>query len=166
LGLTSSGLHTNGYSLARKLFFDIAKFDVDSKLPELKQTLGKELLAPHINYTKPILNLLKNGVKINGMAHITGGGLIENVPRILPSNCSVLIDRTSWQRPSIFNLMQKIGNLDNFQLHQTFNMGIGFVLVANKKYVNDIQMHLSQYNNFKTHIIGKVLLGDRKVEFE
>jgi len=155
LGLHSSGLHTNGYSLARKLFFSANEYNVDTNLPEYNKTLGEVLLEPHINYTPIILAALKNNILINGMAHITGGGLTENIPRILPKNCSVAIDRSSWDIPPIFNLMQQLSKLDENELYRTFNMGIGYVVILPETEVTKFN-NLAQEMNFAISTIGEI----------
>jgi len=129
LGLPSSGLQTNGYSLARKLFFEIGGFAVDSYIDELGETVGEALLKPHASFLKPIETLLDSG-KIKGLAHITGGGLLENIPRILPANVSVEIKRGTWNELPIFGLMQKLGNVETSEMFRAFNMGVGMVLVC------------------------------------
>ncbi len=130
LGLPSSGLHTNGYSLARKLFFEVGGYTVDSVPPELGTSVGEVLLEPHINYTNHISTLLENNIAIKGVAHITGGGLLENIPRILPEGCAVELYRGSWPVPPVFSLMQQLGNLREKELFRTFNMGIGMVIIV------------------------------------
>lgn len=130
LGLPSSGLHTNGYSLARKLFFEIGGYTVSSHLPELGSSVGETLLIPHRNYTGRILSLLESGVELKGLAHITGGGLLDNVPRILPPDCAAEIRLDSWPVPPVFRVMQSLGSLTRKEQYRTFNMGIGMVLVA------------------------------------
>ncbi|KPJ67700.1 MAG: phosphoribosylaminoimidazole synthetase [Coxiella sp. DG_40] len=163
LGFMSSGLHTNGYSLARKLFFDVAKLTVASKLPELEKPLGEILLTAHLNYTKPVLNILDNNIPIKGMAHITGGGLLENVPRILPNNCAVKVNKNSWQIPAIFKVIQTIGKLNEPEIYRTFNMGIGFVLIVAQENVNAIMQKVKTYSDFKLLEIGEVISGHREV---
>lgn len=155
LAFASSGLHTNGYSLARKLFFEHANYTVESYLPEYQRTLGEVLLAPHINYTMPVHTLLEQGVKIKGMAHITGGGLLENIPRILPNNCSVEIQQNTWPEQPVFALMQSIGKLNTHEMHRTFNMGVGFVLIVAP---DDVQKIQGAYQ------IGRVISGQQTVE--
>lgn len=156
LGFKSSGLHTNGYSLARKLFFDIAKHKIDIYLPELKQTIGEALLMPHINYAKPVFELLDANVEIKGMAHITGGGLLENIPRVLPANCAVEINKEAFEVPAIFKLMQQIGNITESEMYRTFNMGIGFVLIVAAKDRDLITNELLE--------IGQVVKGEPSVQ--
>ncbi|MCU0238908.1 MAG: phosphoribosylformylglycinamidine cyclo-ligase, partial [Pyrinomonadaceae bacterium] len=124
LGLPANGLHTNGYSLARKLLFEVGKYKVDDKINGEK--ISETLLTPHKSYLKDFDTLLDSG-KIKGLAHITGGGLLENIPRILPENVSVNIKRGTWNEPQLFGLMQRLGNVENKEMFRTFNMGIGMV---------------------------------------
>ena len=128
LGLASNGLHTNGYSLARKILFEKMHLKPSSPLPGSTITLGEELLRVHKNY-QPLLARVPAGV-IKGLAHITGGGLIDNLPRILPSNCDAVIEARSWRVPSIFQILQKNGNVDAQEMYQVFNMGIGMVAIV------------------------------------
>src|SRR5213592_3100908 len=128
LGLVSNGLHTNGYSLARKILFEKMHLKPSSPLPGSTITLGEELLRVHKNY-QPLLARVPAGV-IKGLAHITGGGLIDNLPRILPSNCDAVIEAKSWRVPSIFQILQKNGNVDAQEMYQVFNMGIGMVAIV------------------------------------
>ena len=107
----SSGLHTNGYSLARKLFFDVGGYDVHSKLPELTASVGETLLATHINYTRPVLKMLADNIPIKGMAHITGGGVLENIPRVLPEGCSVEIQKNACPVLPVFNILGQTGSV-------------------------------------------------------
>ncbi len=128
VGLPSNGLHTNGYSLARKVFFDTMKLDLDARLPGLGRTLGEELLKVHKNY-QPLLASLPEGL-VKGLAHITGGGLIDNLPRVLPEGCDAIIERKSWRVPAIFRLIQENGGVDADEMYQVFNMGIGMTLIV------------------------------------
>ena len=128
LGLASNGLHTNGYSLARKVLFDKMRLKPRSPLPGSTITVGEELLRVHKNY-QPLLAKAPVGV-IKGLAHITGGGLIDNLPRILPSNCDALIETKRWRVPSIFQILEKNGNVDTREMYQVFNMGIGMVAIV------------------------------------
>jgi len=161
IGFPSSGLHTNGYSLARKIFFDVERIKVDSQIPELGQTLGEALLAPHINYCKPIFAALESGITIKGMAHITGGGLLENIPRVLPENCSVKIVKNSWQPNPIFTMMQEIGELDEQEMFRTFNMGIGFAVIVDETNAEKLLEITADFSPIK---IGSVITGNKKVE--
>jgi phosphoribosylformylglycinamidine cyclo-ligase len=131
LGLASNGLHTNGYSLARKILFEKMRLTVNSRLPGSKIAVGEELLRVHKNY-QPLLKKIPSGM-IKGLAHITGGGLIENVPRILPSNCDAIIQTKSWQVPRIFQILQQNGNVDAEEMYQVFNMGIGMVVIVTER---------------------------------
>ncbi len=129
LGLPSTGLHTNGYSLARKLFFDVAKLSVDSEVPELGGRLGKALLQPHRSYLRPLTRLQEAGI-LKGAAHITGGGLPGNLPRILPKGLEAHIEVGSWPELPIFQLLHRIGNLPEDEMWSAFNRGIGMTLVV------------------------------------
>ena len=132
LGMASNGLHTNGYSLARKILFEKMRLKPNSPLPGSTITVGEELLRVHKNY-QPLLAKVPIGV-IKGLAHITGGGLIDNLPRILPSNCDAVIEAKSWRVPSIFQIMQKNGNVGAREMYQVFNMGIGMVAVVAERH--------------------------------
>jgi phosphoribosylformylglycinamidine cyclo-ligase len=158
LALPSNGLHTNGYSLARKLLFEIGNYDVDTKLDELDGTLKNVLLKPHRSYLKPLEGLLSTG-KIKGLAHITGGGLLENIPRILPDNVSVEIKRGTWEELPIFGIMQKLGNVEDSEMFRAFNMGVGMVIVCkynDKKFIeNSLGKECAE--------IGRVVDGTKEV---
>ncbi len=129
LALPSVGLHTNGYSLARKLFFEVAGYDANTCLDELGTTVGEALLQEHVSYLKPLDGLLDSGM-IKGLVHITGGGLTDNIPRILPPGAAVEIDKDSWPVLPIYKLMQQIGNVAEAEMYRTFNMGVGMVVVC------------------------------------
>jgi phosphoribosylformylglycinamidine cyclo-ligase len=129
IGIPSSGLHTNGYSLARRIVFEEAKLRVDSRVPELGRTIGEMLLEPHRSYLPLIGPLLSSGL-IKGMAHITGGGITDNLPRILPDGTSALIDRSSWRVPPIFQWLQRTGHVPDDDMMRTFNMGIGLIVAC------------------------------------
>jgi phosphoribosylformylglycinamidine cyclo-ligase len=128
LGLASNGLHTNGYSLARKILFEKMRLKVSSRLPGSNTTVGEELLRVHKNY-QPLLAKVPSGT-IKGLAHITGGGLTDNLPRILPTNCDAVIETKSWRPPAIFQILQQNGNVDPEEMYQVFNMGIGMVAIV------------------------------------
>lgn len=159
-GFGSSGLHTNGYSLARQLCFELGRLSINQ--------VGPDLIKPHINYSAVVLRLLdqfqnthsnqnKNNY-IKGMAHITGGGLLENIPRILPKACSVELDLDSWPRLPIFDLLVQLGNLDQSEAYRTFNMGIGYVLVINPEIAEDlISFCKNKFPEFKLYPIGRVI---------
>ncbi len=157
LGLPSKGLQTNGYSLARKLFFEIGGFQVDSYIEELNETVGNALLETHTSFLKPLENLLDSG-KIKGLAHITGGGFLENIPRILPANVAVEIKRGTWNELPIFGLMQKIGNVADSEMFRTFNMGIGMIVVCSAEEKEFIQNMLDECFE-----IGRVIEGNKEV---
>ncbi|WP_115304027.1 phosphoribosylformylglycinamidine cyclo-ligase [Legionella beliardensis] len=161
----SSGLHTNGYSLARKLLFDTARFTVESYVDELGQSIGEQLLTPHINYTQPVLSTLQQGIAIKGMAHITGGGLLENIPRILPNNCAVEIYKNKIPEQPLFRLLRKLGNLDDNQMYKTFNMGVGLVLFLSAKDFELMSKFLQiEFPSFPLYEIGQVILGKPEVK--
>lgn len=131
LGLPSNGLHTNGYSLARKILFKKMRLKAGSKVEGLKHSLGEELLRIHRNY-QPALASLPSGM-VHGLAHITGGGLIDNLPRILPADCDAVIDTKSWRVPPIFQLLQREGKVDPAEMYQVFNMGMGMAVIVAQK---------------------------------
>jgi phosphoribosylformylglycinamidine cyclo-ligase len=131
IGLPSNGLHTNGYTLARKVLFENMGLELEAKLPGVKGTLGDELLRVHRNY-QPLLATLPHSV-VKGLAHITGGGLVDNFPRVLPKSCDAVIDCSTWTVPAIFQHIQKGGGVDPVEMYQVFNMGIGMVIVVAEK---------------------------------
>ena len=163
LGLPSTGLQTNGYSLARKLFFEIGQYNVSDTISNLEKSIGETLLEPSYIYNNYIQLLLQNSIQIKGMAHISGGGLVENIPRILPENCAVEIKKDSWPILPVFKTMQDIGNIDENEMCRTFNMGIGMVLIvpAEQK-----QKTFSMLKG-KIHVyeIGNVIPGQPRVSF-
>jgi phosphoribosylformylglycinamidine cyclo-ligase len=154
LGLPSNGLHTNGYSLARKILFDQLKLKSSSRVPGLKGFLGDELLRVHRNY-QPLLARLP-GEAIHGLAHITGGGLIDNLPRVLPRNCDALIEPKSWLVPAIFQFLQEKGKVDRLEMYQVFNMGIGMAAIVAAKHADKIAGLL------KAKPIGRIIKGSGK----
>jgi phosphoribosylformylglycinamidine cyclo-ligase len=158
LGLPSTGLQTNGYSLARKLFFEIGGYEVNDHLDELGTTVGEALLSTHSSFLPQVGPLLDSGL-IKGLAHITGGGFIENIPRILPMVVSVEIDRASWSEPKIYGVMRRLGNVSDHEMFRTFNMGIGIVLVCGD---GEKQQVLSLIPDARE--IGRVVEGDRSVK--
>jgi len=162
LGLESSGLHTNGYSLARKLFFEIENFNVHDKIPEFKKNIGLTLLEPHINYTKHVFSLIDNNIDIKGIAHITGGGLIENIPRVIPSKLGIEIYKNSWPTLPVFDVMKNIGKLDEIEMFRTFNMGIGLVIIIDQNNKDLVKKLLSGF--CKVFEIGLVNNNKNKVE--
>jgi phosphoribosylformylglycinamidine cyclo-ligase len=161
LGLPSVGLHTNGYSLARKLFFADAGYGPATYLDELSDTVGAALLKPHLSYLSALEGLLDQGV-IKGLAHITGGGLLENIPRILPEGTSVEIRRDSWPVLPIFQVMQRIGSVEDAEMFRTFNMGIGMVIVCAEENASRIKTHVESGDR-ACYEIGCVSKGDQRV---
>jgi phosphoribosylformylglycinamidine cyclo-ligase len=154
IGIASSGLHSNGYSLARKIIFDRMGLGINDALPGLDKTVADELLTPTRIYVKTIINLLRD-FPINGIAHITGGGLLENVPRILPHGCKAVLERNSWTIPAIFQLLRNEGNVEESELFRTFNCGIGMVLAVPEKEAEEILIRLSGLHE-QAFIIGEV----------
>lgn len=152
IGLASTGLHTNGFSLARRVLFDTMGLKPQSRLPELKSSLGEELLRVHKNY-QPILSALPVG-SLRAAAHITGGGLIDNLPRILPADCSASIQTGSWKIPPIFQIIGHEGKVDPEEMYQVFNMGIGMVLVTPQNRTDEV-LKIS-----RGKVIGEIVKGD------
>jgi len=156
LGLASNGLHTNGYSLARKILFEKMRLKIGSRLLGSNGTVGEELLRVHKNY-QPLLAKVPSGI-IKGLAHITGGGLIDNLPRILPKNCDAVIDTKSWEVPPIFQILQRNGDVDLAEMYQVFNMGIGMVAIVSKR---DVPRTMSI---LRAKRIGRIELGRGKTK--
>jgi len=161
IGLASSGLHSNGYSLVRKIFFEQHHFSVNDKLPEFGRTLGEELLTPTLIYVRAFEQL--QGLPVKAAAHITGGGLLENVPRVLPEGTAVRLYRDAWVVPPIFKLIQQLGNVDTMEMYRTFNMGIGMVLIVPEQCANDCINKINSSGDFNAQIIGEVVPGERQV---
>jgi phosphoribosylformylglycinamidine cyclo-ligase len=160
LGLPSTGLQTNGYSLARKLFFEIGGYKIDDRIDELGTTVGEALLTTHSSFLPELGPLLDTGM-IKGLAHITGGGFLENIPRILPDGVGVEINPESWNEPPIFGMMQRLGNVDDAEMFRTFNMGIGMVVVVSAKAAAAITSQLPGLLK-----IGSVVAGTRSVNID
>lgn len=154
IGIASSGLHSNGYSLARKIIFDRMGLAIGDFLPGSDKSVADELLTPTRIYVKSILNLLRD-FRINGIAHITGGGLLENVPRVLPHGCKAVIGRNSWTVPALFRLLQEEGNVEDSEMLRTFNCGIGMVLAVPEEEAEEILIRLAGLNE-QAFIIGEV----------
>ena len=159
LGFPSSGLHTNGYSLARKILFEKAKHTVKTKT-KWSGTIGDILLKVHVNYCAPVFSLLDAGVDIKGIAHITGGGFLENIPRVLPKKLDAEIMRGSWPMLQIFPYMQKIGKVSEEEMYRVFNMGIGLVIVVSPNEKEKIEQLLKDQ---KVFWVGKIINGSGKV---
>ena len=155
IGLPSSGCHSNGFSLVRKVLLKDAKLDVNEFYPEFNKTLGEELLTPTKIYVKAIKHLLQDNVDIKGMSHITGGGFFENIPRMLKEGQGVKIDVKSFPRPKIFDLIMKTGNIEEKEMYNVFNMGIGFILAVDK---NDVDLVINKLHeiNEQAYVIGEV----------
>jgi phosphoribosylformylglycinamidine cyclo-ligase len=161
LGLPSVGLHTNGYSLARKLFFERAGYSPESYLEDLNETVGAALLKPHVSYLPALKGLIDAGL-IKGLAHITGGGLLENIPRILPGGTAVEIRRGSWPVLPIFELIQHIGHIEDAEMYRTFNMGIGMVVICSAAAAGEVRQSL-ELSGVHIFEIGSVTVGERNV---
>ncbi len=159
LGLPSNGLHTNGYSLARKLFFKIGGYYVNDTIPALEKSVGLTLLEPHINYTNHVFAVLDADIDIKGIAHITGGGLVENIPRILPDGCGVEIQKGSWPILPVFDVMQSLGDVD--EMFRAFNMGIGMVFIVDEAKVSIVKGVLKDLT--EVYEIGSVFRGNKNV---
>ena len=158
IGLASSGIHSNGFSLVRKIFFDKCKYDVTTQIPELGTTLGEELIKPTIIYVPTIMSLLRD-LPIHGLVHITGGGIDENIIRVIPNACKAVVHKGSWEIPPVFQLLQKEGNVPDVEMQRTFNNGIGMVLVVPEKSAEEVMDRLGAMNE-NAYFIGEVL--DRK----
>lgn len=164
VGLPSWGLHTNGYSLARKVLLEDAGLKLNARVPELGRTLGDELLAPHRCYWPVIAPLLAKGW-VKGLAHITGGGLTENVPRILPRGCSATIHLGTWPMPPIFNLIARLGRVPDDDMLRTFNLGIGMVLAVSQEDLRNVARTL-QKKGEKYWMLGRIVRGGPGVEYD
>jgi phosphoribosylformylglycinamidine cyclo-ligase len=160
----SAGLHTNGYSLARRVFFDVAGLQADTFVRELGDTAGAALLAPHRCYLPSVRPLLDRGC-VKGLAHITGGGITENLPRMLPEGCAAEIDRSTWTVPPIFQFIQDRGGVGREEMYRTFNMGVGLIIACaapEAEYVVDAVARAGEPNAVR---IGLVVSGDRAVRY-
>jgi phosphoribosylformylglycinamidine cyclo-ligase len=157
LGLSSSGLHTNGYSLARKIIFQQLKLKIDDVVHPLKKSVGHELLQVHRSYLGEIKKL-RAKLPVKGLAHITGGGLIDNLPRILPNKVDAVFELGSWPIPPIFQLLKATAKLPNDELYQVFNMGIGMVIVVAAEHAAEAQKIT------KAHRIGRIVAGNKSVQ--
>jgi phosphoribosylformylglycinamidine cyclo-ligase len=164
IGLPSNGLHTNGYSLARKIAFEELKLKVDSHVPDLGETVGDALLRTHRTYLPVIKPLLGRGL-IKGMAHITGGGITDNLPRILPPGTAARVNRTSWRVPAIFRWLGESGRVPEYDLRRTLNMGIGLILVVAAKDVDAVRKDLLNAGEANSVVIGDILSGDNDVQY-
>jgi len=163
LALPSNGLHTNGYSLARKLFFDVARYSPETYVNELKNKAGNELMRPHKSYW-PALKKMIDADCIVAMAHITGGGITENLPRVLPRGVAAVIQLGSWPVLPVFEHLQKLGNVPLDEMYRTFNMGVGMLLVISSKKFKKAENLLDRVGE-KFYTIGRIVKGDRKVMY-
>jgi phosphoribosylformylglycinamidine cyclo-ligase len=169
LGLASTGLHSNGYSLVRKVVFERGGLTVSDFAAELGRTVGEELLEPTRIYVRAIQNVLnhypiRRGV-IRGLAHITGGGLLDNIPRVLPPGRRAFIRRGSWPIPPVFGWLQRLGNIEQTEMDRVFNQGIGFVMIVSPFFAESIQGQLGE-DRVPAYVIGEVRAGEPGVEFE
>jgi phosphoribosylformylglycinamidine cyclo-ligase len=164
IGVPSSGLHTNGYSLARRIVFDLAGLRADSQVAELGTTVGTALLEPHRSYLSLVRPLLPSGL-IKGMAHITGGGITDNLPRILPAGTGALIDRAAWEVPPLFRWLQRTGNVPDDDMFRTFNMGIGLIIACAGEDAEGITADLAVAGEPHARRIGRVVQGGPGVQY-
>ena len=164
VGLPSSGLHTNGYSLARRIAFDVAKHDVNAVIPELGGSIGEALLAPHRSYLSVVRPLLGTGL-IKGMAHITGGGITDNLPRVLPAGTHAWIDRAAWRPPAIFEWLQRAGDVPDGDMLRTFNMGIGLILACARDRERELIDGLAANGEPAAVRIGEIRAGGEGVVY-
>jgi len=163
LGLPSTGLHTNGYSLARKVLFDVAGYKVDTLVDGMDKTIGEALATPHRSYYPSLIDLCNKKI-IQGLAHITGSGYQGNIPRILPDNVDVIIDRTTWDPPMIFKLIQQAGSVEKDEMYSTFNMGMGMLIFIDPADKAEVTAHLEAKGE-KWVQIGEVVAGTKQVKF-
>ena len=168
LGLASSGIHSNGYSLVRKVVFDVAGHGVNDFVPELGRTVGEELLEPTRIYVRAVKNILQHyPVKrrvVRGLAHITGGGLVDNLPRVLPPGRRAFLKRGSWPMLPVFQWLQRLGNIEEAEMDRVFNCGIGFCIVASHYFAESIQKQLAE-DNIASYVIGEIKEGEPGVEW-
>src|SRR5687767_8773994 len=183
IGIEASGLHTNGYSLARKIFFEQLRMKPTTRVPELNNTIGAEMLKVHVSYGPLVQQLLKKfnwppasrrasdktrqnaGATIKGLAHITGGGFIDNIPRVLPKNCDVIIRKGSWEMLPIFQIIAEKSGVPDAELYQVFNMGIGMVVIVANERANDV-LNFVNANEHRAWVIGEVVSGSGRSRVE
>jgi len=159
VGVPSSGLHTNGYSLARRVIFERLQLDVSSYVAELSRTVGDALLEPHRSYL-PIVQPLLDAGRIKGMAHITGGGITDNLPRVLPHGTAAVIDRSAWQVPPIFTWLQRSGSIPDEDMLRTFNMGIGLIIVTGRDNAEPLIDELAARGGHNARVVGEIVRGE------
>jgi phosphoribosylformylglycinamidine cyclo-ligase len=169
IGIKSSGLHTNGYSLARKIFFEQLGLDYKSRVPELKNSIGNELLKVHVSYGPLVQKLLKRfnskQLPIKAFAHITGGGFVDNIPRVLPKACDAVIRKGSWDMLPIFKMLETKGGVPDEELYQVFNMGIGMVSIVSAEKVNDV-LKFIRAQKHDAWVIGEITKGKGETRVE
>jgi phosphoribosylformylglycinamidine cyclo-ligase len=166
IGISSSGLHSNGYSLVRKICFDVLKLKIDTHIPDLGKTIGEELLIPTKIYSQTVLSIIKN-LPVFGLAHITGGGITDNIVRVIPEQCSVVIRKNSWEVPPVFEYLKAAGNISEREMRRTFNNGIGFIAVVHEKDAQEIIDWLVAMKE-NVFVIGEVVErkeGDERVQW-
>ena len=163
IGLPSAGLHTNGYSLARHVLFDIAGLEIDTFVTGLAATVGEALLAPHRSYLRSIRPLLGAGL-VRGMAHITGGGMTDNLPRVLPAGCAADINKRAWMVPPIFRFLQEQGNIAADEMFRTFNMGIGLIVVCRETDASAV-LEILEPSGEHAVLLGHVIAGQHDVGY-
>jgi phosphoribosylformylglycinamidine cyclo-ligase len=166
IGISSSGLHSNGYSLVRKICFDILKLKIDTHIPDLGKTIGEELLIPTKIYSQTVLSIIKN-LPVFGLAHITGGGITDNIIRVMPEQCNVVIRKNSWEVPAVFEYLREAGNISEPEMRRTFNNGIGFIAVVHEKDAQEIIDCLIAMKE-NVFVIGEVVErkeGDERVQW-
>jgi phosphoribosylformylglycinamidine cyclo-ligase len=164
IGLPSNGLHTNGYSLARKLLFEVAHYGPDQYVNELKDKTGAALMRTHRSYLSVIKKLTTGEGLVRGMAHITGGGITENLPRILPRGTGAVVDLASWTVPPLFEHLQRLGDVEQDEMLRTFNMGIGLIVAIPAEQVKKAKAILNRANE-RHHMIGRIVRGERRVTY-
>jgi phosphoribosylformylglycinamidine cyclo-ligase len=158
IGLASSGLHSNGYSLVRKICFEEMGLSVDDQIDEFGSSLGEELLRPTRIYVEPVLKTLRS-YKMNGLVHNTGGGFIDNVPRVLPAGCRAIIDPGSWPIPPVFDFLARNGNIAQAEMYRTFNMGIGMMALVRDEIVEDVMQQFRAFGE-SPYVIGEIQAAD------
>jgi phosphoribosylformylglycinamidine cyclo-ligase len=164
IGLSSTGLHTNGYSLARRIVFDRLGLGLDSRVPDLGTTVGEALLAVHKSYLSAVQPLLDRQLA-KGLAHITGGGITENLPRIFPEGVGAEIDRSTWEVPALFRLLQQGGGVSDEEMLRAFNMGIGLIVGCDARYSSEALAILRDAGETDARVIGGLVAGERRVEY-
>ncbi len=155
IGIGSSGLHSNGFSLVRKICFDVLKMKIDDHVPELGKTIGEELLTPTRIYSETIRSLIRD-LSIHGLAHITGGGITDNLVRVIPEACDAVIHADSWEVPSVFQFLKEAGNISDEEMYKTFNNGIGMIAVVPDKAVDEVVIRLKGLDE-KCYLIGEIV---------